>query len=116
MADFASQPGSMLSQAPGTDVGVATPRVADKTGLTGKYDFSMDFDCRGCGGITAAMRANMPQLAARPTPEATTDPGSGLPNIFNANRKATWAESGQGEGRPGRRNRDRARGESPLEN
>ncbi len=68
--------------------------VADKTGLTAKYDFSVEFDCPCCAGLSALVRANLPLLAGRggdeaPAPQAATDhpgidPGSGLPNIFNA--------------------------------
>ncbi len=92
MAYFAAQLGNMVSRALGNDTNVAQPRVADKTGLTAKYDFTIEFDCQGCTGLSAMMRANMPLLAGRggeeaPAPQAATDPGSGLPNIFNALEK-----------------------------
>jgi uncharacterized protein (TIGR03435 family) len=81
-----------LNQALNGDPGAPQPRVPDKTGLAGKYDFTLEFDCPGCLGLTAAMRANMPLLAGRggaeaPPADATQDPGSGLPNIFNALEK-----------------------------
>jgi uncharacterized protein (TIGR03435 family) len=92
IADLASQLGSSLNQALNADPGAPQPRVIDKTGLTSKYDFTLEFDCPGCIGLTAAMRANMPLLADRggaeaPPADATQDPGSGLPNIFNALEK-----------------------------
>jgi uncharacterized protein (TIGR03435 family) len=94
MADLAAELGNMVNRALGADAtaGTPQPRVVDKTGLKAKYDFNLDFDCPSCQGITAAMRANMPLLAGRggaepPAPEAAPDPGSGLPNIFNAIEK-----------------------------
>jgi uncharacterized protein (TIGR03435 family) len=91
MAYFAARLGNMVSRALGNDTNVAQPRVADKTGLTAKYDFSIEFDCQGCAGLSALMRANLPLLAGRggdePAPQSATDPGSGLPNIFNALEK-----------------------------
>jgi uncharacterized protein (TIGR03435 family) len=92
MAYFAAQLGNMVSRALGNDTNVAQPRVADKTGLTAKYDFALEFDCQGCLGLSAPMFANLPLLAGRggrdaPPAQAATDPGSGLPNIFNALEK-----------------------------
>ncbi len=93
MAEILERLGFMVSRALGNDASVVQPRVVDKTGLTGRYDFNLDVDCPGCVGITPAMRANMPLLAGRggggdaPTPETASDPGSGLPNIFNAVEK-----------------------------
>jgi uncharacterized protein (TIGR03435 family) len=89
MSNFAAQLGNMVSRALGSDPNVAQPRIADKTGLTGKYDFTVEFDCQGCQGLSAAMFANLPLLAGRggdggPAPQSATDPGSGLPNIFTA--------------------------------
>lgn len=91
MAYFATQLGNLVSLALGNDRNAAQPRVADKTGLTAKYDFALEFDCQGCLGLSAPMFANLPLLAGRggdtPAPQAATDPGNGLPNIFNALEK-----------------------------
>jgi uncharacterized protein (TIGR03435 family) len=98
MPFFASQLGNMVSRALGNDMNGPRPRVADETGLTGKYDFTLEFDCRGCqglAGLSPAIRATMPLLAGRgeaetPAPQSASlanDPGSGLPNIFNALEK-----------------------------
>jgi uncharacterized protein (TIGR03435 family) len=92
MSYFAAQLGNMVSRALGNDPNVSQPRIADKTGLTAKYDFTVEFDCQGCAGLSAAMFANLPLLAGRggdgtPTPQSATDPGSGLPNIFTALEK-----------------------------
>jgi uncharacterized protein (TIGR03435 family) len=79
----------MVSRALGNDMNTPQPRVTDKTGLKGKYDFSLEFDCQGCEGLSAAMFANLPLLAGRggdQTPAApAADPG--LPNIFTALEK-----------------------------
>jgi uncharacterized protein (TIGR03435 family) len=96
MAYFAAQLGNMVGFALGNDINAAQPRVADKTGLTAKYDFALEFDCQGCLGLSAPMFANLPLLAGRggdaPAPQSATDhpgsdPGSGLPNIFIALEK-----------------------------
>ena len=92
MAYFAAQLGGMVGRALGNDINVAQPRVVDKTGLTARYDFALEFDCQGCLGLSAPMFANMPLLAGRsggdaPPAQSATDPGSGLPNIFNALEK-----------------------------
>ena len=88
---FAAQLGGMVNRALGSNANVAQARVADKTGLTAKFDFSIEFDCHGCEGLSAAMFANLPLLTGRggeaQAPQPTTDPGSGLPNIFNALEK-----------------------------
>ena len=89
MAYFAAQLGNMVARALGNDT-IAQPRVADKTGLTARYDFALEFDCQGCLGLSAPIFANMPLLAGRgggdaPAPQSATDPG--LPNIFNALEK-----------------------------
>lgn len=92
MSYFAAQLGNMVSRALGNDPNAAQPRVTDKTGLTAKYDFAIEFDCQGCVSLSAAMRANMPLLAGRGGDElqatqSSADPGSGLPNVFNALEK-----------------------------
>jgi uncharacterized protein (TIGR03435 family) len=85
--------GSMITQALGTDLmtDLSAPkaRVTDKTGLAGKYDFTLEFACDGCRGL-GAMAANLPIFAGRAQadPPAASEPaGSGLPNIFVAFEK-----------------------------
>lgn len=92
MAYFASSLGRDLALALGRDPNAGQPRVVDKTGLTGRYDFTVEFDCQGCVGLSAAIRATLPLLAARGGGEPgavgdAPDPGSGLPNIFTALEK-----------------------------
>jgi len=101
MTDLVRSLGPMLSQALGADLSsqivgaervAPRPRVTDKTGLTGKYDFTLEFDCPGCRGLGAAA-AMLPQLAARtpadgqPASAASEPAGSGLPTIFAAFEK-----------------------------
>lgn len=92
IAEFADDLGFMVNRSVGAKSGSPLPRIVDKTGLTARFDFTLEFDCLSCEGLSAAMRANMPLLAGRggadpPAPEAVSDPGSGLPNIFNALEK-----------------------------
>jgi uncharacterized protein (TIGR03435 family) len=62
--------------------------VTDKTGLTGKYDFTLEFSCAGCNtGALGAMLAPRPPGDA-PAAEAASEPqGGGFPNIFVAMEK-----------------------------
>src|SRR5579871_1715116 len=55
MAYFADVLGLMIRRAVGPISGTKTPRVVDKTGLSSKYDFTLEF---GCGGCVAAARAD----------------------------------------------------------
>ncbi len=50
----------------------------DKTGLTGKYDFTLKFDPRSFGANVVVG----PQMQSDRT--TASDPGSGLPDIFRA--------------------------------
>ncbi|MGD0499756.1 MAG: TIGR03435 family protein [Bryobacteraceae bacterium] len=84
MAELAADLGSaMLSMALGADMtsNSPRPRVIDKTGLTGKYNFKLEFDCPGCRG-RSAMSLAPPSLGGAETQAAS--PGSGLPGIFAA--------------------------------
>jgi uncharacterized protein (TIGR03435 family) len=80
--------GRMIAQSLGenmNDFASRKPRVIDRTGLTGKYDFTLEFSCEGCIGFGTTMAmAN----GAVVQPQATGDNvGSGLPNIFVALEK-----------------------------
>jgi uncharacterized protein (TIGR03435 family) len=96
MVDLAANLGDMVSEALEADflADATAPRarVIDKTGLTGKYDFSLEFYCAGCRGPRAIV-ATLPLLAARaqadsPPAAAANEPeGGGLPNIFAALEK-----------------------------
>jgi uncharacterized protein (TIGR03435 family) len=78
LAEFAVNLGFLLGKAQGRslDDGFFQPRVVDKTGLSGKYTFILDFDCPLCVPLTA-----------RSAP-AGDDPASAtLPDIFGALQK-----------------------------
>jgi uncharacterized protein (TIGR03435 family) len=75
MAYFADVLGLMIRRAVGPISGTKTPRVVDKTGLSSKYDFTLEF---GCGGCVAAARAD----GSRPAEETADGP-----NIFVAIEK-----------------------------
>lgn len=62
--------------------GAQTNHIADKTGLAGKYDYTLKFDARGADSavvVAPGVRAASPSGSA-------SDP-SGLPNLFNALEK-----------------------------
>jgi uncharacterized protein (TIGR03435 family) len=61
------------------------PRVIDNTGLTGKYDFTIEFSCEGCSGLGSNMAVANGAAAAAPPADATM--GSDLPNILVALEK-----------------------------
>ncbi len=75
MADFARGLGGLLNTSLGIPGGSPAPRVADKTGLTGIYEFTLEFEGT----------AVMPGMA--PPPDEAVDPGSAGPTLFNALEK-----------------------------
>ena len=87
MAEFAYNLGFRiaLGTGPAVDLGAKRPRVRDMTGLTGRYDFILEYSCETCirGGI----------LASRPAPDGSaavcpTEPvGGGAAGIFEAVEK-----------------------------
>jgi uncharacterized protein (TIGR03435 family) len=83
MAEFAYNLGFRIalgtSPAP-VDLGAKRPRVRDKTGLTGRYDFILQYSCEAC--IRGGMLTN-----AAPDGSATEPPGGGAPGIFEAVEK-----------------------------
>jgi uncharacterized protein (TIGR03435 family) len=77
MANFATSLGFLVGRAQGKPVeinGSFQPRIFDKTGLTGKYTFILDYNCPACAPLAAA------------SPPQDTDPG-GLPDLFRAIQK-----------------------------
>jgi len=87
LADLIGGMGSLISQSMGADpmdFAARKSRVTDKTGLTGKYDFILEFACEGCRGLGA----NLPIFAGRGDAAPAADPSeSELPNIFSALEK-----------------------------
>jgi uncharacterized protein (TIGR03435 family) len=91
MAQFAAELGGMVSLSNGDSTmgvgkGATVPRVVDKTGLTGKFDFTLEFT--GSFRIPASVVAEMAARGGEQQPEAiaASDPGGGL-SIFTALEK-----------------------------
>ena len=88
MADFAYnlEFRIVIGTSSGYDLAAKRPRVMDRTGLTGKYDFILTFSCEGCiqGGLVPAGLAEPPAPDAPPTASATEPVGGGAPRIFEA--------------------------------
>lgn len=88
IGDLVKSMGRLIAQSLGenmSDFASRKPRVIDKTGLTGKYDFTIEFSCDGCGGAGAIM-ATTNGAAVDPS-AAAGSAGSGLPNLFTALEK-----------------------------
>ena len=79
MAYFADVLGSLMQHAAGPGFGAKAPRVFDKTGLPGKYDFTIEFACGDCVAASAA--------ATPPLPAGGPVAGSDGPGIFQALEK-----------------------------
>ena len=93
MADLVGNLGLMISRSQGTtplaDAGTRRPRVIDKTGLAGNYDFTLEFACPGCIAARAVSADPAPQPRSDvPPAEAVGDPAAGAgPSIFVAFEK-----------------------------
>lgn len=74
MAQFVMGLGAAINESNGADAGVAMPRVTDKTGLTGIYEFTLGF-----AGLTAPIGS-----AGDPAAPTVTDPGEVGPTLFKA--------------------------------
>ena len=88
IGDLVKGMGRLIAQSLGedpTDFASRKARVIDKTGLTGKYDFTLEFSCAGCSGLSANMA--MANGAAADSTASADTVGSGLPNIFVAIEK-----------------------------
>jgi uncharacterized protein (TIGR03435 family) len=85
MTDLARQLGFLIGRSGGKslDDGFFQPRVIDKTGLTGKYTFILEFDCPGCVPLAPAVSAN-PDGGNTSAP---VDESLGFPDIFAAVQK-----------------------------
>lgn len=79
VAELASTLGPMITQSLGADsadLSIPKARVVDRTGLTGVYDYRIEFACEGCRGTPA-------KLGGLPSISAASDPG-GIPSVFQA--------------------------------
>lgn len=90
MEQFLSNLGFLIGSSQGKSVtdGYLQPRVVDKTGLTGKYTFVLEYYSAGTANLAASLAA-LPrfQSATADSPPAAGDPGEGGPNIFTAIQK-----------------------------
>ena len=84
LSDLVKVMGRMIAQSLGeniNDFASPKPRVLDRTGLVGTYDFTLTFSCEGCQfGETNKGNTN----GASGPPPTPTDSPSGLPDIFAA--------------------------------
>ena len=81
IGDLVKGMGRLIAQSLGenpNDFASRKPRVLDKTGLTGKYDFTLKFACDACQFAVANGASAGP---------LSQDDSSGLPNIFVALRR-----------------------------
>jgi uncharacterized protein (TIGR03435 family) len=83
IAAFCRGLGAQINRANGGDPDGPQPHVADKTGLTGIYEFTLEY------AATLLMPGAMPPAppADNAGMPAASDPGEGLPNIFTAVEK-----------------------------
>ena len=80
MAQFAKLLGPMLQESNGSgDAMDACPRVVDKTGLAGEYEFTLEF-----AGSPAMPASVVAQLAAGGTDTTVLRPASAGPSLFSA--------------------------------
>ncbi len=80
MADFSRGLGSSMNSARGIPITERTPRVTDKTELTGIFEFRLEF-----AGTISIPGLPAQETGANPTPSAL-DPGEG-PDLFGALEK-----------------------------
>jgi uncharacterized protein (TIGR03435 family) len=83
MTDFASALVAPIKESSGIEMGATNARVADKTGLTGVYEFTLGF-----AGTIILSKATPPSSGGGDTPvPAVSDPGEVGPTLFNALEK-----------------------------
>jgi uncharacterized protein (TIGR03435 family) len=92
MAEFVSNLGFLIGNSQGKAVmdGYPQPRVVDKTGLTGKYTFVLEFYIAGAANSVVGLAALVlrgADSAAAQSPPVASEPDGGLPNIFTALQK-----------------------------
>jgi len=92
MAEFISNLGFLIGSSQGKSVtqGFLQPRVVDRTGLTGKYTFILEYYNAGTAELTRQLASLAQSRADSATgnaaPPAASDPGGG-PSIFAAIQK-----------------------------
>jgi uncharacterized protein (TIGR03435 family) len=89
MAEFVSNLGFIIGSSMGKPVtqGYAQPRVVDKTGLTGKYTFILEYSSEAGAALRGLMAAQGNPETPGASPPVADDPGGGAPNIIVAIQK-----------------------------
>jgi uncharacterized protein (TIGR03435 family) len=90
MAEFVWNLGFLIGKSQGKSVldGYIQPRVVDKTGLTGRYTFLLEYYSEASAALANLSPAGGNSGAANGLPPVPSDPiGGGLPNIFVAIQK-----------------------------
>jgi uncharacterized protein (TIGR03435 family) len=85
IAEFVSNFGFLIGSSQGKSVldGYPQPRVVDKTGLTGKYTFILEY----YNATTAGLAARVAAQTGKALPPGVNDPDDGGPTIFTAIQK-----------------------------
>jgi uncharacterized protein (TIGR03435 family) len=89
MAEFVSNLGYVIGSSMGKPVtqGFPQARVIDKTGLTGKYTFILEYSSEAGAGMRSAFPAQVNPDSPGTAPAVASDPGGGAPNIIVAIQK-----------------------------
>lgn len=85
LGDLVKSMGRLIAQSTGgdpSDFSSRKARVNDRTGLTGNYDFVLEFGCEACRGLGANLR----MVGGRGDGQAEVSE-SGIPDIFSALQK-----------------------------
>ena len=88
MPQFVARMGVMVNESNGVEANANVPRVVDKTGLTGVYEFQLEF-----GGMFVNPPSLAANIAASKPPDASasgpvaSDPGEIGPTLFTALEK-----------------------------
>ncbi|MFY9724891.1 MAG: TIGR03435 family protein [Bryobacteraceae bacterium] len=105
MAQFAYNLRSKIALGLGADLaanlGTKKPRVRDKTGLTGKYDFILEFSCESCGG-PGSSRSRRERTAASGCSGCERRVGWRSAEHLYGGREAARTQAGESEGYSGR--------------
>jgi uncharacterized protein (TIGR03435 family) len=83
MAMFCRALGADINMSNGTPIGDPQPRVVDKTGLAGTYEFTLEF----AGSMRSSGTMPPEPAAGEPGVPLASDPAEGAPDIFTAVEK-----------------------------
>ena len=77
MSQFVIGLGAAINEGNGVEMFTAMPRVRDRTGMTGVYEFTLEF-----AGLVVTPGPPLPDDAADPAAHTATDPGEVGPSLF----------------------------------